>query len=252
MLPILIAFRDNPRTQNVDDVAEAITSAITSAIQASTPTLTISHRKRHWWCAKTLNPLTGHANNLRRRAQRTNARADRVLYRAAQHTYQQACTDANVTHWRLFLAQLNAKDLFTAARYTNGPQASLNLPPLRKPDGQLTSNPAEQEDLMFQATGGPTIPCDLTDISPPVPRPDFNARFTPEDIIYSIKRLKLGKAPGTNGITNQVIREAPEALPTTLALLLNVCTKTGVYPSRWKQANTIILKKPGKPDYTNA
>lgn len=35
-----------------------------------------------------------------------------------------------------------------------------------------------------------------------------------------------------------------------MTFLLNSCLLTGHYPSQWKTANTIILKKPGKPDYT--
>lgn len=62
----------------------------------------------------------------------------------------------------------------------------------------------------------------------------------------------MGKAPGADGITNQVIKEAPETLATILAALLNTCTATGIYPASWKRENTIILKKPGKPDYTSA
>lgn len=231
LTPILESQLRQTTTYSVDEDADAITSAITGAIQVSTPNLTITHRARRWWCAKTLNPLKGHANNLRRKAQRTNSHSDRVVYRAAQHAYQQACKDAKVTHWRSFLANLTAQDLFTAARYTNGPPGSRTLPPLCKPNGHLTSDPAEQADLLFQATGGPTIPCDLSDITPPTPREPFNAPFTTEDIQTSIRRLKLGKAPGTDGITNQVIREAPEALSTALASLLNSCIESGQYPS---------------------
>lgn len=62
----------------------------------------------------------------------------------------------------------------------------------------------------------------------------------------------MGKAPGSDGITNLVITKAPETLATALAALLNVCVSDGCYPTSWKQANTIILKKPGKPDYTDA
>lgn len=38
---------------------------------------------------------------------------------------------------------------------------------------------------------------------------------------------------------------------TALVALLNVCLFTGRYPSIWKTTTTIILKKPGKPNYTS-
>lgn len=80
LLPILESLKEPVEDFNVEETANAITSAISAAVTESTPTLTISHRTRRWWCARTLNPLKGHANNLRRKAQRTNSRADRVLY----------------------------------------------------------------------------------------------------------------------------------------------------------------------------
>lgn len=175
-----------------------------------------------------------------------------MQYRASQYAFQQACRDAKTSHWRTYLANLSAKDLFTAAKYTNGPAATQTLPPLRKQDGQLTSDPKEQANLLFQATGGPTIPCDLSDVGAAPPRPSFNEPFTTEEIQQTIKKLKLNKAPGTDEVTNQVIKAAPEALATVLAELLNQCTELGQWPEQWKLANTIILKEAGKPDYTDA
>lgn len=107
-------------------------------------------------------------------------------------------------------------------------------------------------NLLFQATGGPTISCDLSDVEPAAPRDHFNDPFTTEDVQHTIRKLKLGKAPGTDGVTNRVIKAAPEALTIILAELLNLCIKLGRWPSQWKKANTIILKKAGKPDYTDA
>lgn len=234
LLPMLTTLA-NTSTSEVGDLATGLTNAVTRAIEASTPTLTVSQRSRRWWCANTLNPLKGHANNLRRRAQRTRAPADRVLYRAAQNRYQQACKDAKISHWRTYLASLSASDLSTAARYTNGPTQSRALPPLRKPDGQLTSNPEEQAHLLFQATGVPTIPCDLSDVTEPPPAEPFNKPFTTTDIQSTISKLKFGKAPGTDGITNQVIKESPEALATILATLLNSCVESGSWPKSWKR-----------------
>lgn len=116
-------------------------------------------------------------------------------------------------------------------------------------DRSLTSDPSRQANLLFQATGGPTIPCDLSDITVPPSRKPFSRSYQTEDIQSTIKRIKQGKAPGADGITDTVILKAPEALATALAALLNLCVTSGSYPRSWKQAN---LKKPGKPDYTNA
>lgn len=96
------------------------------------------------------------------------------------------------------------------------------------------------------------IPCDLSNISPLPPRAPTTPQYSAEDIQATVKKLKLGKAPGADGITNQAIKNGPDVLATALAGLLNVCIEAGCYPSCWKQAKTGILNKTGKPDYTNA
>lgn len=75
--------------------------------------------------------------------------------------------------------------------------------------------------------------------------------FTPEEITAGISKLKLGKAPGEDGITAQLIKNSGELLPSCLTTLLNACLLTGFFPTQLKTANTIILKKPGKPDCHN-
>lgn len=107
-----------------------------------------------------MNPLKGHALNLRSIAQRTKARPDKVAYRAAQAKFQKAVKDAKCTHWHRYLENLSDKDLFTAAKYCDGPAVFRLLPPLKRPDGSLTDDPNEQAELLFQATSGPTIECD--------------------------------------------------------------------------------------------
>lgn len=174
---------------------EKVNLVADQAIDAWTPDLTISQHSRGWWCAKTLNPLKCHANNLRHRAPRTGTPADRALYRAAQHQYQKACTEAKTTHWRIHLANLYTKDLFTAAKYTNGTPATRTLLPLRDLNGSLTSDPSRKAELPFQATGGPTIRYDLSHISTLPPHGSFIKTYRTEDIQTTIKKLDLGKAP---------------------------------------------------------
>lgn len=164
---MLTAFSQPDYNSNVDDLANLTTTSIDQAIFASTQTLTKSQQSRRWWDTKTLNPLKGYANFLRQRAQHTNNPRDRFLYRASQNKFQQACKDAKLAHWRKHLADLSVRNLFTASKYTKGSKAPLTLPPLRKPHGQLTINPGGQANLLFQATGGPAILCELSSITPP-------------------------------------------------------------------------------------
>lgn len=205
LTPALFLLATNPAGDQVDSIAELITMAFDKTIKALNPLLKIGQRSRRWWCAETLNPLNGHAMNLRRRAQHSGELSDNVLYQAAQHKYQQLCKDAKINHWHAYLAQLSAKDLFTAAGYTNGPPAPRTLPPLTRHNGSLTSNPEEQANLLFEATGGPTVVCDLTEVPLLPSATGWNPTFTTDHILDSTGKLKLGKAPGSDGITNLAV-----------------------------------------------
>jgi hypothetical protein len=58
--------------------------------------------------------------------------------------------------------------------------------------------------------------------------------------------LKQKKAPGPNGITNEIIKLIFKAIPKTLTLLYNECLKKGIFPDNWKIAKVIPITKPGK------
>lgn len=79
----------------------------------------VSPKTRCWLDPKVLNPLKGHALNLRRVAQRKKERADKIAYGVAQTKFQKAVKDFKHHHWHRFFENLTNKDLFTAERYFN-------------------------------------------------------------------------------------------------------------------------------------
>lgn len=89
---------------------------------------------------------------------------------------------------------------------------------------------------------------DVVELAPSAPSPVL---FTSAEILHRIKQLKTGKAPGADGITAQLLKNCGEELAACLTTLLNGCLLASLYQTHWKTANTVILKKPGKPDYHN-
>lgn len=59
----------------------------------------------------------------------------------------------------------------------------------------------------------------------------------------AIKKLKLNKAPGPDGITNNAIKQAKDTLTPLYIILLNEILGTGTLPSQWKVANMKLLFK---------
>ena len=85
---------------------------------------------------------------------------------------------------------------------------------------------------------------------PPLPSspPPLNAIPISSSIVYkSIKKLTKGKAPGIDGITNEILQKTSDSIAYPLSLLFHLCLSSGCYPTCWKHAVvTAIYKGKGK------
>src|SRR5207244_8747752 len=66
------------------------------------------------------------------------------------------------------------------------------------------------------------------------------------EVISAITKCKGRSAPGPDGISFAVLKKLPEFTLILLLVLFNHCLAFGHFPRRWKQANGIMLTKPGK------
>ncbi|XP_038106605.1 uncharacterized protein LOC119766237 [Culex quinquefasciatus] len=71
--------------------------------------------------------------------------------------------------------------------------------------------------------------------------------ITNEELIKAASALKANKAPGPDGIPNQVLKLAIEENLDMFRSALQKCMDTGVFPDRWKRQRLVLLPKPGKP-----
>lgn len=76
--------------------------------------------------------------------------------------------------------------------------------------------------------------------------------FDEKEIVDTIKRLKTDKSPGSDNITNEVIKIAQEQLALPLTHLFNLILETTETPIQWSDSNIILIYKKGDPhDITN-
>ena len=66
--------------------------------------------------------------------------------------------------------------------------------------------------------------------------------------VACLPKLK-GKTLGPDAITPLIVAHALEATPNTFLRLYSCLINIGYYPTPWKEAIGVILKKPNKPDY---
>lgn len=82
----------------------------------------------------------------------------------------------------------------------------------------------------------------------PVTQEDLDqASFSPSDVLAAASKLPNGKAPGPDGIPNEVLKVAVSMHPGHFATVFNACVSCSFYPPQWKTANLVLIRKPGKP-----
>jgi len=84
----------------------------------------------------------------------------------------------------------------------------------------------------------------------PPPRWKFE-NIMDEQIHHAIKKLKPYKANRKGMVPNPVLMHAREDLVPYLGPLFCATNTLEYYPQKWALTKTLILKKPGKPDYTS-
>jgi hypothetical protein len=68
----------------------------------------------------------------------------------------------------------------------------------------------------------------------------------PDEVHEAIRGLKVGKAPGPNGIPNRALKHLSQRAVSLLVRIFNAILLTHHFPSLWKHARVTCILKPGK------
>lgn len=96
---------------------------------------------------------------------------------------------------------------------------------------------------------------------PPVQRPAPKAFVPPKEIRWEpvtvtevekvLKATKKRTAPGDDELPTLVWQQLWPYVANTVLNIFTASLDLGHYPQRWKMAKIVVLRKPGKPDYTS-
>jgi hypothetical protein len=132
-----------------------------------------------------------------------------------------------------------------------------SLTPLVIPTGLALSDEEKAEaiadslDSQFRPVTVPSVPAVIemvhTELESYLQTPASEPLLTnPDEVQRAIKGLKLGKAPGPDGIPNRALKHLPERAVLLLVHIFNVILLTHHIPSVWKHARVISILKPEK------
>jgi len=148
------------------------------------------------------------------------------------------------THWDGFLANLDDRMVWTAHWYVSGEptdggvwNAESNADKSKALSDAFFLRPVEDGVQRKEADS--------------YPAPRFRVEpVTNLQIQRAIVKLSPHKAVGANGITNIMFTKCADLIVPHLGLIYRATFSLKMYPSQWKDSTTMVLRKPGKPNYT--
>jgi len=72
--------------------------------------------------------------------------------------------------------------------------------------------------------------------------------FNSAEFRNAVESMNNQKAPGEDGITGEIFKQAFETFPKYITAMYNGCLQKVIFPKRWKRAKLIPVVKPGKED----
>ena len=242
-IPSLITRMD------IDNHTEILVNAITKAIQDTTPRKRPSPHSKRWWHPG-LTKMRKEACRLRNIYTRTKHIIDKKAWREKDNRYIKAVKKAKRTHWRKYVNDADGKSIFKIKNYITNVSAPAFIPTLE--DNAITHE--QKVAVLKNAFFPPSPQADLRDIAQ-TEYPNeilFESQVTVRQIREAVNKLAPNKAPGPDEITNRVLKHALPIIENHLQALMQASIDLGYFPKAFKETTTVVLRKPGKPDYTKA
>lgn len=239
------AMEDTHEREPVEALVAATSNLIVRACDASMPRRTPRHGKPsvYWWTTEISN-LRKKCHRLRRIAQRArnrdSASAEVTAYKSARRELRRAINGSKARCWQELVEDIN-RDPW-----------GLGYKLVSQKLGAFGSN------CVMDSVAMDRIVTTLFPIHPIREEDDFGhvgefQLFTLDELDGAVRQMKDRKAPGPDGIPNEVLKLVFQLCPHVLLTVFNACLKVGVFPTRWKVARLVLISKgKGDPDNPSA
>ena len=237
-----------------------LTRSISSTVNDKVPKSKPSPYAKRWWNEK-LDAERKQVHKLGHKARRLLARRHDPIheeFRTARNNFSESIKKAKKTHWDEWLDQLTPSNIWDLHRYAaSNPtdQIHTRIKTLKDPQIPGTDNATQdnvrKSELLYDVFFRPSpnnehVEPNFT-YEPPIC--DF-APITDKQIHRAIDKLSPYKAPGPNGICNCVYKQCADLLVPYMGPLFRATFTLNHYPDEWKLSSTVVLRKPGRPDYS--
>lgn len=244
-----------------DEYTRRLLDGAKAAIEASTPWTRHSLRDKQFWTPM-CTEMVLEASSLRWKAKNTGEPEDQRLARAATNKKGKVLRAAKRRAFRKAMAQASQrtnglwKMAKWAAKSARNQLEQEYFPTLRTATTTATTA-KDKAELLYKECFPAPPEVDLSDLEgyrytgQLNDTPEAETEVTEEEQQAAIARLKPDKAPGDSGIPNQIVKVVAACTPKRLQKLYSACLRLGYHPEAFRRAVTVVLKKPGKSDYSS-
>jgi endonuclease/exonuclease/phosphatase family metal-dependent hydrolase len=247
LLPPLIDPTD-VTPQNLDDFALSLVDAYQKAVAKQTPRKRPCPHSKRWWNNK-LTAMRRQTNRIRNRYWRSQDEMDGEEWREMRAKYKHEIKKAKQKTWQKFVEEADERTIWTVKKYIDKPPSPYFIPTINS----ATSNEKKADEFarVFFPPPPPARTTDIDDASYPDPVPS-NPVITMKQVRRAIDKISPKKAPGPDEIANIVLKKTFAVTAKHLHALTQGSINTSHFPTPFKTTTTVVIRKPGKPDYTKA
>jgi ribonuclease HI len=241
--------------QALDAMVEKLTEETARAVDRHTPDLRPSPYAKRWFTAD-LKSQQKEVNRARRRWQESCATIGRddpytmALFedmRQKRRTWTQTIEKAKTSHWRQFLDEAGEGKLWKAATYMKPRDSWACIPALKVGSREVIDN-QEKAQTFMDSFFPHMAPAEEPPTEPPAELPWQPISVT--EVYRSLQSAKGSSAPGEDGLSMLVWKRLWRHLGYLITRIFAASIELGYHPQRWRSARIVVLRKPGKPDYS--
>jgi ribonuclease HI len=240
----------------LDKVVERLTEITASAVESHTPNRRPSPYSKRWFTPD-LKVQQTEVNRLRRKWQESCAEHGRdhahsvALFQEMQQkrrTWTRTIEKAKRSHWKHFLDGAREGTLWKAATYMKPREAWGCVPALRVDSDILVEN--EDKARAFLDTFFPKMDQPHEDLPVEAPLELPWPPITELEVHRSLKAARSSTAPGEDGLPTLIWKQLWKHLGKLITRIFTASIDLGHHAKRWRGAKIVVLRKPGKPDYS--
>jgi hypothetical protein len=246
----------------VNEYSTYLTTFVQDLIEQTVPLVRKGTRFTPWWTQEVASAVRTE-RQARRQWQVTRRDIDWQLYQQAAQTKAAEIVRAKQAHWRKTIheASISSEGIWKIAKWARTksylPPEYKQMPELQALNGSTATLPQAKADALAERFY-PVSDANLIDIqdtsftdeSYEIPPLLLERQVTLDDITSILRTIHPDKCPGPDSIPNRFLKAMGQPLIQAIHSLIEVCITLEYFPTAFKHARTIVLRKPSKPDYS--